>query len=231
MNSGASQPATKVLAFDCSGASCAVAVLIGDRPVAQCFTAMERGQAEALLPMIEAALHEAEIAAAQLDLLVVTIGPGSFTGLRIGLAAARGLALATGIPAIGVPSFDAIVVPDGSDMPTIIALDSKRDELFLQRRDRTDARLPALVPPQDWAAVVPPGPCRLAGDGAERLASALTRADVTVVPGHGRPDPVLLARLGAARWRAGMRTGLAPLYLRAPDTTAPPTAKRLATAP
>src|ERR1700761_2687145 len=118
----------KVLAFDCSGASCAAAVLVGDRVAAQRFTAMERGQAEALLPMIDAVLREASLATTQLDLIVVTTGPGSFTGLRIGLAAGRGLSLASGIPALGVPSFDAIAVPE-AETPLIIALDSKREEL------------------------------------------------------------------------------------------------------
>ncbi len=102
-----------------------------------------------------------------------------------------------------------------------IALESKRAELFLARRDRADPRLPALVPAEEWAAILPPGPCCLAGDGAARLAAALGRRDLTVLPGHGRPDPVELARLGAQRWQAGDRTTLMPLYLRAPDTTTP----------
>lgn len=211
----------KVLAFDCSGSSCSAAVVIDDRPAAQRFVAMERGHAETLLPMIETVLREAALAPAALDLLVVTIGPGSFTGLRIGLAAARGLALARALPAIGVASFDAVKIDDPAEGPLFIALESKRAELFIQRRDRTAPRLPALVPPEEWAAMLPPGPCALAGDGAARLAAALGRGDVVVLPGHGRPDPVTLARLGAARWQAGDRTPLAPLYLRAPDTTTP----------
>lgn len=211
----------KVLAFDCSGASCSAAVLIEDRPASQRFLAMERGHAETLLPMIERVLREAALTPAALDLLAVTIGPGSFTGLRIGLAAARGLALACRLPAIGVTSFDAVKVEDPAARPLFIALESKRAELFLQRRDRADSRLPALVPPKGWVAILPPGPCFLAGDGAARLAAALGRADVVVLPGSGRPDAVALARLGAARWQAGDRTPLAPLYLRAPDTTTP----------
>ena len=211
----------KVLAFDCSGASCSAAVLIDDRPAAQRFLLMERGHAETLLPMIETVLREAALAPAVLDLLVVTIGPGSFTGLRIGLAAARGLALARALPALGVTSFDAVTVDDTATQPLFIALESKRAELFLQRRDRPEPRLPALVPPEEWAAILPPGPCYLAGDGATRLTAALGRADVVVLPGHGRPDPVALARLGSARWLRGDRTPLAPLYLRAPDTTTP----------
>src|SRR5215467_10709212 len=99
----------KVLAFDCSGASCSAAVLIDDRPAAQRFAPMERGHAETLLPMIETVLREAGLTPAMLDLLAVTVGPGSFTGLRIGLAAGRGLALARALPAIGVPSFDAVI--------------------------------------------------------------------------------------------------------------------------
>jgi len=211
----------KVLAFDCSGASCSAAVLIDDRPAAQRFVPMERGHAETLLPMIETVLREAALTPVGLDLLGVTIGPGSFTGLRIGLAAARGLALARKVPAIGVPSFDAVVAEEAGERPLFIALESKRAELFLQRRDRFDPRLPALVPPEEWAAILPPGACCLAGDGAARLAAAVGRDDVAVLPGHGLPDPVALARLGAARWQAGDRTPLAPLYLRAPDTTAP----------
>ncbi|HEY1505236.1 MAG TPA: tRNA (adenosine(37)-N6)-threonylcarbamoyltransferase complex dimerization subunit type 1 TsaB [Stellaceae bacterium] len=211
----------KVLAFDCSGASCSAAVLIDDRPAVQRFAAMERGHAEALLPMIETILREAALTPASLDLLAVTIGPGSFTGLRIGLAAARGLALARTLPAIGITSFDAVKVDNPAVQPLIIALESKRAELFLQRRDRADPGLPALVPPGEWAAILPPGPCSLAGDGAPRLAAGLGRSDIAVLPGHGRPDPVALARLGAARWQAGDRTPLVPLYLRAPDTTAP----------
>lgn len=211
----------KVLAFDCSGASCSAAVLIDDRPAAQRFVPMERGHAEMLLPMIETVLREAALTPAMLDLLAVTIGPGSFTGLRIGLAAARGLALARKLPALGVPAFDAVIAEDEGARPLFIALESKRAELFLQRRDRPESGLPALVPPEEWAATLPPGPCALAGDGAKRLAAAAKRGDVTVLPGHGRPDPVALARLGAARWQAGDRTPLAPLYLRAPDTTTP----------
>ncbi len=102
----------KVLAFDCSGASCSAAVLIDDRPAAQRFAPMERGHAETLLPMIETVLREAALTPAALDLLAVTVGPGSFTGLRIGLAAARGLALARKLPAIGVTSFDAVNAED-----------------------------------------------------------------------------------------------------------------------
>jgi tRNA threonylcarbamoyladenosine biosynthesis protein TsaB len=220
----------RVLAFDCSGASCAAAVLVDDRVAAQRFVAMERGQAEALLPMIDAVLREAGVTVSALDLLAVTTGPGSFTGLRIGLAAARGLVLASGVASIGITSFDAIPISE-SAAPTVIALDSKREELFLHRRDRDDPRLPALVAPADWASTVPPGPCRLAGDGAARLAAALDRCDIAVVPGSGRPDPVALARLGTARWLAGDRTGLAPFYLRPPDTTTPRAAASPATVP
>src|SRR5581483_5869032 len=122
----------KVLAFDCSGASCSAAVVIDDRSAAQRFVAMERGHAETLLPMIETVLREAALTPAALDLLAVTIGPGSFTGLRNGLAAARGLALARKLPAIGVPSFDAILADEAGDRPLFIVLESKRAELFVQ---------------------------------------------------------------------------------------------------
>ena len=99
--------ALKVLGFDCAGSGCAAAVLAGDRVVARRAEKLERGQAARLMPLIAETLKEAGLVPADLDLIAVTTGPGGFTGIRIGLAAARGLALAAGIPAVGVSNFAA----------------------------------------------------------------------------------------------------------------------------
>ncbi|MCH7931874.1 MAG: tRNA (adenosine(37)-N6)-threonylcarbamoyltransferase complex dimerization subunit type 1 TsaB, partial [Proteobacteria bacterium] len=91
-----------VLALDTATAACSVALWSDGTVLAQRFATMARGHAEALMPMVEAVMAEAGLAFADLDLVATTVGPGTFTGLRVGLAAARGLALAGGLPIVGV---------------------------------------------------------------------------------------------------------------------------------
>jgi tRNA threonylcarbamoyladenosine biosynthesis protein TsaB len=216
-----------VLAFDCAGRGCAAALVADRRIAARRSQPMERGQAEALLPLIAATLEDAGIGMGELDLLAVTIGPGGFTGLRIGLAAARGLALATGLPLIGVTGFDAIAaaVPSSqrAGQPLVVALDSKRDEVFVQcfAADGPALADGALVTPDQANALVPPGPILLAGDAAAMLAPWLGDRAV-IAPEAARPDPAIIALLALERWRPGERPAPPrPLYLRAPDTTEP----------
>jgi tRNA threonylcarbamoyladenosine biosynthesis protein TsaB len=213
----------KILAFDCAGNSCSAAVLVGERVAAHRFVAMERGQAEALMPMIASVLAEAGLEISALDLLAVTTGPGGFTGLRIGLATARGLALASNLPLLGISCFEAVAgaVPIAlRSQPVVIALESKREELFLQ----LFAPLPgpaALVTPAAWASFAPAGPLVVAGDGASRFAAALGRSDIALAHGPGLADAADVARIAVERWCRGERPPAVPLYLRAPDTTGP----------
>lgn len=216
----------KILAFDCSGNGCSAAVLKGAGVAAHEFAAMARGHAEALVPMIERVLKAAGLAPAALDLIAVTRGPGAFTGIRIGLATAAGLALASGVPALGLTTFETVAaaVPEAllGAGALIAAIDSRREELFLQRFDdaREPAGEPALVAPAHWNAWLGAAPVVLAGDGAGRLAAALPRRPFTRAPGSGIPDAADLARLAFARWRPGMAAArLEPLYLRGADTT------------
>ncbi|MFP4451570.1 MAG: tRNA (adenosine(37)-N6)-threonylcarbamoyltransferase complex dimerization subunit type 1 TsaB, partial [Rhodosalinus sp.] len=97
-----------VLGFDTSAAHCAAALLSGDRLIAARAEEMGRGQAERLMPMLEEMLAEAGVGWSDLDVLGVGTGPGNFTGLRIAVAAARGLALALDVPAVGVSGFEVI---------------------------------------------------------------------------------------------------------------------------
>jgi len=216
-----------VLAFDCAGRGCAVAVVADGRVTARRSLAMERGQAEALMPLIAATLGDAGVAIGEVGLLAVTVGPGAFTGLRIGLAAARGLALATGLPLIGITGFDAAAAavppPLRAGRPLVVALDSKRDEIFVQCFAAYGPALGegALVAPDRASAMVPPGPILLAGDAAELLAPWLG-ARAAIAPGTAQPDPAIIARLALGRWRPGEHPAPpGPLYLRAPDTTEP----------
>ena len=216
----------KVLGLDSAGGQCAVAVLDGERVAAARAEAMMHGQAERLMPLIAEALAAAAIAPAALDLIAVTVGPGSFTGIRIGLAATRGLALATGRPAIGVGVFDAYaaaVPPAARQARTlIVAVESKRDEFYLQAFKTAGAALapPAQVHPRDLAAWLPAGPLLLAGDAAARLQAQLADRDV-VTAGTDLVDAVWVARLGRVKVDGGTVEPLRPFYLRAPDTTTP----------
>jgi tRNA threonylcarbamoyladenosine biosynthesis protein TsaB len=127
---------TSILALDAAGAACSAALWRDGRVVASRFEPMRRGHAERLVPMIDAVMADGAAAYAELDRLAVTLGPGGFTGVRIGLATARGLALATGRPLVGVSNFlvlaaaaTAEVPPDGS---LVVAIDAKRRDFYLQ---------------------------------------------------------------------------------------------------
>ena len=119
---------------------------------------MLHGQAEALLPMVDAAMREAGLAASAIDFVAVTTGPGSFTGIRVGLAAARGIALARDLPLVGVSSFTATaataVVP--ADAVLLVALESRRADFYVQLFDRAASPLrePAAMLPEALAAAV-----------------------------------------------------------------------------
>jgi tRNA threonylcarbamoyladenosine biosynthesis protein TsaB len=210
-----------VLAFDCAGSGSAVAVILSGRVAASRLDPAPSGQAERLMPMIEAVCAEAGVRLADLDLIAVTVGPGSFTGIRIGLAAARGLALATGLPCAGVTSFDAVAASvEGAKRPLAVALDSRRDEIFVQCFAAGAGGPPMMLRPEDAVRALPHGALWLAGDAAERLRPLLPNA--SIVAGALRPDPAAIAGLAAASWRPGEHPPPPrPLYLRAPDTTLP----------
>jgi tRNA threonylcarbamoyladenosine biosynthesis protein TsaB len=217
-----------VLGLDSAGNACSAAVWRAGAIVARRFAPMVRGQAEELMPMIAAVLAAAETTVEALDLIAVTIGPGAFTGLRIGLAAARGLALASGLPLLGVTSFAAIAAQvsaaERRGRSLVVALDSKRRELYLQSfaADGTALGPGALVAPADWPSWVPTGDLVLAGDGASLLARALAARAPALTRGPGLADAADVARLAAAAWRPGSIPPLPrPLYLRPPDTTLP----------
>ena len=100
--------APRILAFDTSGPWCGAALLIDGRIVAKRHEEMPRGQAERLMPMLEEVLAEEGAVWEELDSIGVGVGPGNFTGIRVGVAAARGLALGLGVPAVGVSAFEVV---------------------------------------------------------------------------------------------------------------------------
>jgi tRNA threonylcarbamoyladenosine biosynthesis protein TsaB len=216
------------LGFDSTGSACSAAVWRGDRVIACRRAAMERGHAEALMPMVAAVLEEAALAVEALDLIAVTTGPGAFTGVRIGIAAARGLSLASGVPALGISSFIAAAAQapaaERRGRPLLVALDSRRAEFFVEMLGADDVPLApgALLLPAELAPRLPNEPLLVAGDAAAALTAALARPDLAVASGAGAIDAADVARLAARAWRPGWRPPPpAPLYLRAPDTTLP----------
>ena len=166
-------------------------------------------------------MAEAGTAYAGLDRIAVTRGPGTFTGLRIGLATARGLALAAGLPCVGVTTLEAIAeaLPpeERSGRNVLVALDSRRADLFVQLFDETLAPLgpPTAVAVGDLAALLPPGETLVLGDAAQAVLDAGIVARPADAP--GQPDAAFVAAVAARKNPDGAPP--APLYLRAPDVT------------
>jgi tRNA threonylcarbamoyladenosine biosynthesis protein TsaB len=217
-----------VLAFDSAGPGCSAAVWRDGDILSRRAAPMARGQAEHLVPMIAAVLEEAGMAAIKLDLIAVTTGPGAFTGLRIALAAARGLALASDVTVMGITSFAAVAaqVPpaERQGRRLVVALESKRAEFYLQAfgAEGEPESEGALVAPIDCGRWLGQAPLLLAGDAAERLAATLPERALARASSPGIPDAAVIARLAAASWRPGVRPPPPrPLYLRPPDTTQP----------
>lgn len=185
---------------------------------------MVRGQSEALMPMIEATLADAGLAWKNIDLIGVTVGPGTFTGIRIGLAAARGMALAGPLPIAGVGTCEAIAhaIPPEERLgrTVVVAVDSKRVDLFVQAfdPDLTPLGPPAGMTPTEAVRLMS-GPLLLAGDAAGQL--AVLRPDAMVSAGRLFPDARVVARLSEERYADGRALPPEPLYLRPPDVTMP----------
>jgi tRNA threonylcarbamoyladenosine biosynthesis protein TsaB len=204
-----------ILGLDTCLNACGVAVTDGERVLAALCEPMARGHQERLATLARDVAAAAGVAFADLDRVGVTIGPGSFTGLRVGLAFAKGLSAALGIPAVGVGVLEGLAAeaPGGR---TLAAVDARRDQVYLQPFEDGVA----LGPPEAQsiaAALVltaAHGPASLVGSGAPLLAAAAPAARIIAAEGV---DPALVARLAAGRTPSPPSL----LYLRAPDARLP----------
>lgn len=177
-------PAT-ILAFDTSAAHCAAALLSGEHVILCCVTPMPSGQAEALPALLVDTLDAAGKSFSQIDAIAVGTGPGNFTGVRIAVAAARGLALALDRPAIGVTAFEALAY--GLSRPCTVALPAPRGQVHQQVFTRDGS-----LPPETVAGfAVPPDPAALVEATARIAALRLGAA-------RPRPAPVYLRGPDAA---------------------------------
>jgi tRNA threonylcarbamoyladenosine biosynthesis protein TsaB len=171
--------------------------------------------------MIESLMLEARLDYPSLTAIAVTRGPGSFTGLRVGLAAAQGLALTLDIPAVGIDSFQAFAALNETGLPAVIVIESRRVERYWQSLDETG--LPLTEGACDLPEVIidhlPRHPFILMGDCELDIEALVAqRSDIQIAPARSGPDPVVLARLAKRQLASGAATAPAlPLYIRPPD--------------
>lgn len=219
----------RLLAIDTASEACAVALIDGDRFLVRS-EIVGRGHAELLIGQIEAVLGEAGLKAADLDRIAVTVGPGSFTGLRVGIAAARGLALATGKTAVGLSTLavhaEAARAIAG-DRAVFALVDAGRGEVYgaLYAADGSEMSAAEAASGQIFASRVG-ADVVLAGSGADIVVAALPMDVVPLVAHRDKSvDMAALCRLGA-RVEAGSHPPR-PLYVRPPDAK-PQTAAQVA---
>ncbi|MBS9477316.1 tRNA (adenosine(37)-N6)-threonylcarbamoyltransferase complex dimerization subunit type 1 TsaB [Ancylobacter radicis] len=223
-----------ILALDTALEACSVALhdTLTDRTLASDSRDMARGHAEALVPMVEEVMRASGLSFGDIELFAVTVGPGSFTGLRVGLSAARGFGLATGRPVIGVTTLATLAAPllaEDDSIPVAAAIDARHGNVYLQMigasgRILVGARAMAV---KDAARVVAIGPVRLVGSGAPLLTEVWPPGErpPLEVYKYSTPDPVWLARLASVA--DPTRSEPRPLYLRDADAK-PQTAGRIA---
>jgi tRNA threonylcarbamoyladenosine biosynthesis protein TsaB len=206
-----------VLALDTCLAACQAALVRDGAPLGVASEPMTRGHQERLGPMVEALFAEAGVAPAQLDRIGVTVGPGSFTGLRVGLAFGKGLALALARPLIGVTSLEALNDCGYRYGKALVLIDARRGQAYWQAfEDESPVTGPqawALTDIVDWAIENGP-PTLLIGPGANLLADRFP--DANLVPSVAA-NPLAIASLATHREPEPVQ----PLYLRTPDAKLP----------
>lgn len=214
----------RVLAIDTALAACSAAVLdtVFGGVIAGESLPMVRGHAEALMPLIARVMKRAELAFPDIDRVAVTTGPGSFTGLRVGISAARGIALAADRPALGVSTLSAYAAPhlaDDKTVPVIAAIDARHEHVYLQVFGPGGRVViaPRLAHLGEAVRAASAAPCRIVGSAAQAVAERMP---------HGAPAPLRIDARDApdidwvARMGAVLPEGQAPpkpQYLRAPD--------------
>ena len=182
---------------------------------------MRKGHAEALIPLIERVMWVGDAEFSSLDRIVTTVGPGSFTGLRVGIAAARGLALALDRPATGVTTLAALSAPliaEDDRVPVVAAIDARHGHVYLQVIGTGGHALvePRIASVREAVRAAAIGLVRLVGSGAPLLAAEWPKDELPPALVDPRPaaDVTWVARLGAL---AKFAISPKPLYLRPPD--------------
>ncbi|MER6574434.1 tRNA (adenosine(37)-N6)-threonylcarbamoyltransferase complex dimerization subunit type 1 TsaB [Nonomuraea sp. NPDC001023] len=210
-----------VLAFDTATPAVTAALHDGERVLAESTTIDARRHGELLVPTIERVLTESGAALRDVTAVVAGSGPGPYTGLRVGLMTAQGLATTLSVPAYGICTLDAVAYGSGLGEPFLVATDARRKEVFWARYQ--DMRTRADGPFVDRPAEVPVEGLPVVGAGAGLYPDVLGRHDAPPYPYAGA-----LAALAAERLAAGVPLDPPrPIYLRRPDAVVPGAPKRV----
>jgi tRNA threonylcarbamoyladenosine biosynthesis protein TsaB len=214
----------RILAIDTALGACAACIVQAGQPEPLAAEAilMERGHAEALLPLVDRIVSGVEGGFSSLDRVAVTVGPGSYTGIRIGIAAARAIGLAAGIPVVGVATLSAYLAPlmtRESRGLLAAAIDAKHGQVYLQAVAPGGRTIiaPALMGVREAVRILGSGPVQLVGSGAALVAPECWTqgVDAQISGAPPAPDIAWVARIGALADPAQALPK--PLYLRAPD--------------
>jgi tRNA threonylcarbamoyl adenosine modification protein YeaZ len=213
----------RILAVDAALGRCSATVVMDGHLIAARSGAETRGQAAILATMAADVLREADLTALDLDLIAVTVGPGSFTGIRAALALAHGIGIGAGKPVIGVTVAEALAssLPDLGRRVLWTAIDSRRGRVFLDRGNGMEAHSLDNLPSPDR-------PVALAGDAAIAVAARLAARDINVMLTDARRPFGRHIALVAARRRAGdlPPCSAEPLYVDAPEARLPSARQR-----
>jgi tRNA threonylcarbamoyladenosine biosynthesis protein TsaB len=217
----------KILAVDTALAACSAAVYDSEmqKVLAAAFDPMATGQAEAIGPMVRAVMENSGMAFSSLDRIAATVGPGTFTGLRIGLAFARGLKLALGLPMVGMTTLKAIaanITLNPRALPIAVLIDARRGNVYSQV---FSAKLDPLNEPlahslEQAAARLPKSPCWVIGSGADLLAGTGDDPNRTRAHASDLPHASVVAALAADEVASEIPPS--PLYLRPAGASLPP---------
>tara|TARA_B100000674_G_scaffold488795_1_gene501617 strand:+ start:549 stop:1256 length:708 start_codon:yes stop_codon:yes gene_type:complete len=217
----------KILVFDTSANACSAALWANGEVACSCFQVMSRGHSEALVPMIEEVFEKydaCDIDVGGLSAIAVTIGPGAFTGIRIGLATARALALPRRLPVIGLTNFDVVFwqAPKVKGL-TLVVLETKREDFYVQvfSENKEAVQGPMALTAEEIQTRLPVEAITLVGDGAERLDQELVESGrkPSRLFSDVKPVATEFAELASKRLDSGIYADPEPLYLRAPSVT------------
>ncbi len=215
-----------ILGLDTTQAACSAAIYdtSNQQVCARVWQKMPRGHAEALPEIINQALAQAGISFQDIGQLATTIGPGTFTGVRVGLSAARGFALALDLPLVGITSLEAIAagVDNHRQKTVLAAFDARRDEVYVQLfRNGNPACEPLLLSHEDAANLVGDTDAEIVGTAGELLAALNDRLSLSDAP--ALPDAAIVAELASQLNQPCQRAAqdpVQPLYLRKADAKA-----------